>query len=115
MTTQNTTTARIVQFVVCYALWIALCIFAGWVIFTIHAPIMTISMGLGTNQWVAQGFRQLSLPILGIVWLVGIFWLENYLRKATTLNRLLIRAAYFSAALTIILGLFYLIRMALGL
>lgn len=113
MTTQNTT-ARAVHFVACYALWIVLCIFAGWVIFTIHTAILVISMGLGTNQWVAQGFRQLSLPILGIAWLIGIFWLEHYLRKATTLNRLLIRASYFFGALAAVVLLFYLFRMLLA-
>jgi hypothetical protein len=48
---------------------------------------LDISLALGANPWVGRAVRQLSLPVIGIIWLVAIFWSEHALRQALTHGR----------------------------
>lgn len=105
--TTTTRGGRVLNFVACYGLWIALCLFAGWVLAEIHRELILISMQLGANQWVARAVHQLSLPVLGIIWLVGIFFLEHYMRSAGPIRRMLVRAARVAGVLLVVVLLFY--------
>lgn len=94
------------SYIACYALWIALGLALGWVLSELHSTWLGVSLALEFNVWVARAVRQLSLPILGLVWLVLIFWLEHHLRTGVRAGRLIIRAARFGA---VVLGLYVLV------
>ncbi len=94
------------SYVACYALWIALGLALGWVLSELHSTWLEISLALNFNAWVARAVRQLSMPILGLIWLALIFWLEYHLRTGVRIGRLIIRAARFGS---VVLGLYLLV------
>src|SRR5689334_15434583 len=91
-----------VGFVAVYALWLVLCVFVGWLCVQINGMLIDISIALRLNQWVGRAVRQLSLPFLGVFWLVFIFWVEHYLRTGLTKNLLWPRTARIVIALAIL-------------
>lgn len=76
----------------CYALWLALILGAGWVLSQAHTLILELSLEFRLNPWVARAIRQLSLPVLGLLWLIFIFWLEYYFRSGVHQGRFAVRA-----------------------
>ncbi len=90
----------------CYALWLALILGAGWVLSQVHTLLLELSLEFRLNPWVARAMRQLSLPGLGLIWLIFIFWLEYYLRSGVHQGRFTIRAI---RATGVVIGAFLLI------
>lgn len=84
--------------VVCYVLWLVIILGAGWILSQVHILLLELSIALQFNPWVARAVRQLSLPVLGLFWLVFIFWLEHYFRNGVYLNRFVGRAVRISGA-----------------
>ncbi len=58
-----------------------------------HSLLLDLSLAVATNPWVVRAVRQLSLPLLGLAWLICIFWLEHYFRTGSRTNRLMARTA----------------------
>lgn len=54
--------------------------------------LLELSLEFRVNPWVARAIRQLSLPVLGLLWLIVIFWLEHYFRAGVRQGRFAIRA-----------------------
>lgn len=72
----------------CYATWIVVALCAGWTSAQLLPLALEISLAFGANAWVGRAARQLTLPIIGIVWLIAIFWSEHALRQAVLHRRL---------------------------
>ncbi|HMO59649.1 MAG TPA: hypothetical protein PKA05_17815 [Roseiflexaceae bacterium] len=70
------------EWVACYLIWLVICIFGGYTISLILPLLLEIALALEANQWVGRAVRQLALPVLGLIWLLLIFWSEHYLRTA---------------------------------
>jgi len=80
-------------FIACYVVWIIFILLIGWMAGQAHSLILELSLSLQFNPWVARAVRQLSLPILGLAWLICMFWLEHYFRTGIRTNRLMARIA----------------------
>ncbi|GAB4109972.1 MAG: hypothetical protein Fur005_19120 [Roseiflexaceae bacterium] len=80
------------RYLLCYAIWIGLCVLIGFVLTEIVDLLIELSLALRLNPWQGRAVRQLSLPILGVIWLGLIFWLEHDLRTNLARNRLFERA-----------------------
>ena len=91
-----------IGFVAVYAIWLVLCVFVGWLCVQINGMLIDISIALRFNQWVGRAVRQLSLPFLGVFWLVFIFWTEHYLRTGMTKGLLWQRTIRIIIALAIL-------------
>lgn len=81
------------SFVACYILWFVCILWIGWVAGQAHSLLLDLSLALRLNPWAARAVRQLSLPLLGLAWLICIFWLEHYFRTGSRTNRLMARTA----------------------
>jgi hypothetical protein len=111
-----TRTQRVVrpfEYVACYAAWLALCALGGLIVQLWLGLMLQVSMTMHANQWVAQAMRQLSLPILGLLWLILIFWLEHYLRTGLQRGLLWRRAGRVGAALLAFVALLYVLNRVL--
>ena len=106
-------TVRPIEYFACYAAWLALCVLGGLIVQYWLGLIPVVSLSLRANPWVAQAYRQLSLPILGLAWLIMIFWLEHYLRKGVQIGRLWPRAAKVAAALIGIIAVLLILNQVL--
>lgn len=91
--------------VVCYTLWLALILGAGWTLSQAHTLLLELSLAFRFNPWVARAIRQLSLPVLGLLWLIFIFWLEYFLRTGVQQGRFASRALRTTGA---VIGMFLL-------
>ena len=71
-----------IAFVAVYGLWIGFFALGLWLAAQVHALLLEISLALQFNPWVGRAVRQLSIPILGLIGLIFVFWLEYYLRTS---------------------------------
>lgn len=101
---RGTTLAR---YVACYAIWVALSALMGVALSQAVAALIEISLALRLNPWVGRAVRQLSLPVLGVIWLALIFWLEHDLRRGVQRGDLARRAGRFLAPLLALLALLW--------
>ncbi|MDZ4720370.1 MAG: hypothetical protein SH847_18095 [Roseiflexaceae bacterium] len=110
MTSQSAKPA-ILAYTLCYLIWIALCCLFGIAVFQLNGLMLDISLALRLNQWGGRALRQLSFPVLGVVWLIAIFWLEHYLRTAVQLRRLWQRTIRVGAMTIGLFAIIYLIHL----
>lgn len=96
-----------------YVALVALCVLAGWALFELHGSLLDISLALRVNAWVARFMRQVAFPILGLAWLIFVFWLEWYLRRGWQKGRLWRRAAYTLAGIAAVAAVALALRAAL--
>lgn len=71
----------------CYALWLIFILGVGWMLSQAHTLLLELSLESRLNPWAARAIRQLSLPVLGLLWLIFIFWLEHYFRTGVHQGR----------------------------
>jgi hypothetical protein len=102
--------ATLARYAACYLIWVALCALMGLVLTQAVAALLEISLALQLNPWVGRAVRQLSLPVLGICWLVLIFWSEHALRTSVPRGDLAKRALRFAIPLLGVLALLWLIQ-----
>jgi hypothetical protein len=93
-----------------YAAWVALTLVAGLAVAEVHTFLQGLSVALELNPWVARAVRQLALPILGVIWLIFIFWLEYWLRTSLRKGLLWHRVARVAATLVGIIVVAYVLR-----
>jgi hypothetical protein len=90
--TSNPPAGTAARYVACYAVWLASCALLGVALFQWNALLVDLALLARANQWVGRAVRQLSLPVLGLIWLVAIYWLEWYLRTGVSRGLLRPRA-----------------------
>lgn len=108
--TSGLSRAMVARYVACYAIWVALCALMGVALFQAVAALLEISLALRLNPWVGRAVRQLSLPVLGIVWLALTFWSEHALRQSVPRGSLMRRALRYAIPLLGVLALLWLIQ-----
>jgi hypothetical protein len=94
-------------YLACYALWIGLSALGVWLIFVARSVLVGLAFALRLNPWQLRAVDNFGVVTLGLIWLVGILWLEYALRRAVVKNRLWRRAARVGLAEVIALGLCY--------
>jgi hypothetical protein len=100
----------LVRYAIAYVAWLVLCAAAGFALFQVSGALLELSLAMRANQWVARAWRQLSLPVIGILWIVYVFWAEHALRTAAQRGRLRQRALQFGAAVVVLLVLLAALR-----
>lgn len=111
--TTETETSQIPAYIVCYALWIALSALLGVIVWQLNGLLVDMSLLFEANAWVGRAVRQLSFPILGVIWLGWVFWLEHVLRNAVPRKQLMARALRQGLPLLLVLGVVMLMRYVL--
>jgi hypothetical protein len=109
--TSESTKPDILAYLFCYLIWIGLCCLLGVAVFQLNGLMLDISLALQLNQWGGRALRQLSFPVLGIVWLVAMFWLEHYLRTGVQRQRLWQRTARIGAIVLVLFAVIYLMHL----
>ena len=94
-------------YVACYALWLALSALGVWLIFAVRPVLFGLAVQLRLNPWQVRALDNFGTVTLGLIWLVGMLLLENYLRQGVVKNRLWRRAARVFLWLAVALGLCY--------
>jgi hypothetical protein len=90
--TSNARAGTAARYITCYAVWLASCALLGVALFQYNALLVDLALLARANQWIGRAVRQLSLPVLGLIWLVAIYWLEWYLRTGVSRGLLRPRA-----------------------
>ena len=94
-------------YLACYALWLGLSALGVWLIFQVQPVLFGLAVRLRLNPWQVRAIDQFSVVTFGLLWLVGIYLLEHYLRQGVVKNRLWGRAARVFLFLAVALGLCY--------
>lgn len=101
---------QIPAYVLCYLIWIILSGLLGVIVWQVNGLLLDLSLFFEANAWVGRAVRQLSFPILGVIWLGWVFWLEHVLRKAVPRKQFMRVALRQSLPLLAVLGLVILLR-----
>ncbi len=94
-------------YLACYALWLGLSALGIWLIFQVQPVLFGLAVRLRLNPWQVRAIDQFSVVTFGLLWLVGIYLLEYYLRQGVVKNRLWGRAVRVFVFLAVALGLSY--------
>ncbi len=94
-------------YLACYALWLGFSALGVWLIFQVQPVLFGLAVRLRLNPWQVRAIDQFSVVTFGLLWLVGIYLLEHYLRQGVVKNRLWGRAARVFVFLAVALGLCY--------
>ncbi len=97
-------------YVLCYVIWIALSGLLGVIVWQLNGLLVDLSLFFEANAWVGRAVRQLSFPILGLIWLGLVFWLEHVLRSAVPRHQLIQRTLRYSLPVLAVLAFMMLIR-----
>ncbi len=100
-------------YVACYAIWLALAALGIWLLFEWQTTLFRLAVWLRANPWVARAIERFGVVTLGLAWLVGILWLEDYLRSGVEKDVLWKRAARATLIAALLVGLCYGIRIVL--
>jgi len=90
--TSDTPTSIAARYAACYAALLASCVLLGLALAQANGLLLDLALLARANQWIARAVRQLSLPVLGLIWLVALYWLEWYLRTGVRRGLLARRA-----------------------
>lgn len=102
---------QIPTYVLGYLIWIVLSGLLGAIVWQINGLLVDLSLFFQANAWVGRAVRQLSFPILGVIWLGWIFWMEHVLRKAVPRKQLMRVALRQGLPLLGVLAVVMIIRM----
>jgi hypothetical protein len=69
------------RYLACYGSWIGLSAVGLWMVFLVRAALVDLSMAFRANPWTLRAIDRFGLYLLGMAWLVGIIFLEAYLRQ----------------------------------
>ncbi len=100
-------------YLACYALWLGLSAIGIWLIFEVRFVLFNVALRLRFNPWQVRAVDQFGIVTLGLIWLVAILLLEDYLRKGVIKNRLWGRAARVFLFEAVALGIFYALQVLL--
>ena len=101
-------------YLACYALWLALTVLGGWLLFETREAVFDLTLWLRLNPWQVRAVDQFYFVIAGLVWLIGMLLLEHYLRQGVAKNRLWGRAARVFVFEAVALGIAYGVQLLLA-
>ncbi len=84
---------RIAQHAVHYALWFLSCALGLLLIFSLRWNLSD-ALFLRVNPWHLRAYDRWFIYVMGLVWIVGVFLIEGYLRRSLQNGRLLIAAGW---------------------
>jgi hypothetical protein len=113
MSVQNTR-QLLPLYLACYALWLGLSALGVWLIFALRSALVGLAFVLRLNPWQVRAVDNFGFVTLGLIWLVGILWLENSLRQGVAKNRLWRRAARTFVFEAVVLALCYGLQLLLA-
>ena len=97
-----------------YTLWIGFSALGVWLIFALRSVLVGLAFVFRLNPWQVRAVDNFGVVTLGLIWLIGILLLENYLRQGVVKNRLWGRAVRVFVALAAPLGLAYGVQLFLS-
>jgi hypothetical protein len=68
--------------------WIVFTLIGLWLMFELREVTVDLMIRIGLNPWAVRGYDRLGIYILGLIWFVGLMWIEHYLRTAIDKKRL---------------------------
>lgn len=100
----------VARYLALYALWIGICAIGFWLIFLIRTNLVEDIFFLRVNPWQLRAVDRWSVYVLGAVWIVGVFLVEGYLRRALERGRLLVSAGKILLIETVLVALSFLLH-----
>ena len=102
--------STIAQYILAYIFWFLFCALAFWAIWLVHADLIEIVFFGRVDPWQLRAIDRWSLWLMGVGWVVGIFFSEGYLRKGVEKGRLLAYTGKLFLIPLSVIALSYLIR-----
>lgn len=94
-------------YLACYALWIVLSALGVWLIFAARDAMFDLAIWLRLNPWQLRAVDNFGVVTMGLIWLIGILFLEHSLRQGVVKQRLWARAARAFVIVAVLLALSY--------
>ena len=101
-------------YLACYVLCIAFTLAGAWLIFEARPAMFALAARLRLNPWQVRAVDEFSVVTLGLIWLIGILWMEHYLRQGVPRNRLWRRAARVLLIEVVVWCIFFAMRVSLA-
>jgi len=98
---------RWLLYTICYVAWIALAVVGVWIILQLRLNLIDIAMALNIGPWVLGAVDKFGILLLGLVWIVGVFAAEGYLRQGVERGALWRRMGQVAGIAAIILAASY--------
>ena len=76
------------RYIICYVVWILFLIIGGLIVLRLLINIADVSFLLGADRYTRGLVDKIGIYILGLLWIILVFWTEAYLRKGVMLNLL---------------------------
>jgi len=90
-----------------YTLWIGFSALGVWLIFAARSVLVGLAFVFRLDPWQVRAVDNFGVVTLGLIWLIGVFLLEYYLRRGVAKNRLWGRAMRVFVSEAVGLGLCY--------
>jgi hypothetical protein len=100
----------IAQYILAYLIWFLFCALSFRAIWLIRTNLVEDIFFMRVNAWQLLAIGNWSVWLMGIVWIVGIFIAEGYLRKSVENGRLLPNVGKLFSVPLVIVALSYLIH-----
>ena len=68
------------QYIICYASLAVMAAISIWLLQALVQAITLLGLVLEFNRYAMTALNQWSFVLLGILWLITLFWVEHYLR-----------------------------------
>lgn len=79
-------------YVVCYAVWLAICAVGLWLLFQTVQLLISLAIYFQFNPWQVRAVDKWGIFVFGVAYFVAAFVLEGYLRSSVPKGRLRPRA-----------------------
>lgn len=99
--------------VMVYVLWMVIILLALWVLIVARGAVNIIYIVLTWNRWVLRAVDRWSLLLFGIVWLIAIIAIEDYLRQGVEKGQLYQRFTKVAGAAVLLGALLALLQVAI--
>jgi hypothetical protein len=87
MSNTEPTTARLaLEYILAYAVWLALLAIAMWLVFVWQSILVTIGLRIGLNPWQLRAVDTWGTFLLGLAWLATCIVTEGYFRSGVRLG-----------------------------
>jgi hypothetical protein len=95
--------------------WLVLTASSLWLMYEVRNLAVELMIVAELNPWAVRGFDRWIIFLLGLIWFVGMIWMEHYLRTGINKKRLWRNVALLTAVQVIVLAVVYSIRFVINL
>ena len=93
------------RYILCYTLWFLICAVGLWIVMLLRTNVVEDILSLRLNPWQLRAVDRGIIFGLGALWIVIVFLIEGYLRRALAQGRLFISAGRVLLLELIVVGL----------